>query len=128
MDTNIKIGITYNQTMIVENKDTASAFGSGLIDVFATPAMIAFMENTAYKSIESFLPDGDSTVGIEINVKHIKATLPGSVVACHSEVVNVDGKRIFFNITASDEKGVIGTALHTRYIINKHGFLQKISQ
>ena len=125
---NIETGIKGHQTKIVEKKDTASQIGSGLAEVFATPAMIALMEQTAYKSIEDILPEEFSSVGIEINVKHIKASLPGAIITCKSEVTGVDGKKISFEITASDENGIIGTANHTRYIINSKEFMNKLKQ
>lgn len=126
MDFNIKKGTQGNQTKIVEKKDTASQYGSGLANVFATPAMIALMEKTAFQSIESLLPKGFSSVGIEINVKHIKASLPGAIISCKSDVTNIDGKKVFFNITAFDENGQIGKAEHIRYIINSDEFIKNL--
>jgi len=123
---NIKTGIKGHQTKIVEKKDTAAQIGSGLAEVFATPAMIALMEQTAYKSIENVLPEGYSSVGIEINVKHLKASLPGAIITCKSEINKIDGKKVSFEIIASDENGIIGTANHTRYIINSKEFINKL--
>ena len=125
---NITIGIKGNQTKIVEKKDTAAQIGSGLADVFATPAMIALMEQTAYKSIEDVLPEEYSSVGIEINVKHLKASLPGAIITCNSEITEIDGKKVSFEIKASDENGIIGTAHHVRYIINSEEFINKLKQ
>lgn len=126
METTIKIGITGKQEKIVEAKDTASAYGSGLAEVFATPAMIALMEQTAYKSLEPHLLEGFGTVGISIDVQHKKATLPGKKVQCQSTVTKVDGKRITFEINALDEQGEIGTATHVRYIINNADFIARL--
>jgi predicted thioesterase len=125
---NITIGIKGNQTKIVEKKYTAAQIGSGLADVFATPAMIALMEQTAYKSIEDVLPEEYSSVGIEINVKHLKASLPGAIITCNSEITEIDGKKVSFEIKASDENGIIGTAHHVRYIINSEEFINKLKQ
>lgn len=77
MEFKIETGISHTIEQIVEEKDTASSYGSGLIDVFATPAMIGLMENTAQSSLQAFLPDGYISLGIEINVKHLKAPLLG---------------------------------------------------
>ena len=126
MELSITVGIQGHETKIVEKKDTASAFGSGLAEVFATPAMIALMENTAYLSIDSLLPEGYSSVGISINVQHKKASLPGSIVSCYSEVTKVDGKKVHFHIEASDEEGEIGVAEHVRYIINSDEFMRRL--
>ncbi|PVX51754.1 putative thioesterase [Balneicella halophila] len=128
MEVKIKEGITLQQKRTVALDDTAIKYGSGLAEVYATPAMISFMENTAYRSIESFLPEGYSTVGISINVQHTKATLPGKKVDCQSIVTKVDGKKVFFKIEASDEEGKIGTADHVRYIVNSEEFVARLKK
>jgi predicted thioesterase len=126
MDFNIKKGIQGNQTKIVETKDVANQYGSGTLEVFATPAMIALMEITAFISIESILPKGYSSVGIEINVQHTKASLPGAIITCKSELVSINDKKVSFNILAFDESGLIGKAEHVRYIINAAEFMNKL--
>jgi predicted thioesterase len=128
MEHTITTGIIGEETMIVEKKDTAAALGSGLAEVYATPAMVAFMENTAYKSIEAHLPEGYSSVGTEINVQHLKATLPASKVTCKSVITKVEGKKIHFEIEAQDEKGIIGKSEHIRYIIHSETFLSRLSE
>ena len=126
MNINKITGVIGHQTKIVEKKDTASQFESGLANVYATPAMIALMEKTAFKSIEHLLPDGYSTVGIFIKVQHLKASLPGAIITCKSEVIKTDGKKIFFEISAFDEKGIIGKSDHTRYLINSEEFIKSL--
>lgn len=118
---------TLTQSMIVTEKDTAIHYGSGLLDVYATPAMIAFMENTAHKSIGQYLPDEDTTVGIEISVKHLKATPLGGKITCESILTDVDGRKLTFQVKAWDEKGVIGEGIHERFIVNKEKFMAKLS-
>lgn len=121
-------GIQGFQTKIVEKKNTAKALGSGLAEVFATPALVALMENAAFNSIEKFLPVGFSSVGIQINVSHIKASLPGAIISCTSTVSKVDGKKVYFTIEASDNAGPIGSAEHIRYIVNSEKFLQNLQE
>lgn len=128
MDFTINIGLEGHETKIVENRDTAKHMGSGLANVFATPAMIALMEQAAYQSIETCLPEGHSSVGIQINVQHKRASLPGSLITCTSKVTQVDGKKVHFNIEASDEKGEIGNAEHIRYIINSDEFMRRLNE
>ena len=123
---NIKEDIKNELTKIVSDNDTAFFYGSGLAKVFSTPALVSFMENTAYTSVEDLLPEGFSTVGIEFNVKHKKASLPGQRIICKSVITKVDGKKIFFQISAFDEQGEVGTATHIRYIINIEDFMNNL--
>ena len=128
MEDIIKAGIENQMIITVKQDDTAAHYGSGLIEVFATPAMIGLMENTAQSSVAELLPEGFITLGIEINAKHLKATPVGMKVTCKSVLTKVDGKKLCFNIQAWDEKGEIGTATHIRYIINSNEFMKKMNK
>ena len=127
MELNIPIGHTYEIELTVKKEHTALAYGSGLAEVFATPAMVAFMENAAYKSIEQFLPEGHSTVGMEINVKHLKATLPGKKLITKSKVTAVDGRKIYFEVEVYEGKDLAGKCTHDRFIINNEKFIRKLT-
>jgi predicted thioesterase len=127
MDT-IKEGIKGYAEHIVTKEDTAARYGSGLLEVFATPALVALMENTALKSIEKYLPEGFSTVGTEINVKHLKATLIGKKIICESELIKAGEKKLCFSLSARDEEGLTGTGTHTRYIVNSARFMEKLEK
>ncbi len=122
----LKEKLTITQQMSVEEKDTAQTHGSGNLPVYATPAMIAFMENTACACIQPYLDNDLDTVGIQIDVKHIKATKLGGTVTCKAVLTEIDNKKLTFEIEASDEQGVIGTALHKRYIIHPEKFMSKL--
>lgn len=126
MEFNLKEGITSTMEIHVTNNDTAKKLGSGNLDVFATPAMIALMENTAKNSVDLHLPTGYTTVGIEINVKHIKASLVGVKIRCKAFLKEIKGKRLVFQVEASDDKGKIGEGVHTRYIVNSEEFMKNI--
>ena len=126
MDFNITNGLEFSQQIVVTEKDTAKSHGSGKLDVFATPAMIALMENSAVKCIESQLKEGFETVGTQINAKHIKATKIGGKITCSAKLIEVDGKKLRFEIEATDDKGIIGTANHNRYIIEPEKFLNRL--
>ena len=128
MEFNINPGIVHIIEKTVEQKDTASTFSSGLIDVYATPAMIALMENTAQSSVKAYLPEGNITLGIEISVKHMKATPVGMKVRCESKLTQVDGKKLYFELNAWDEKGQIGAGSHIRYIVQGEEFMRKLSE
>ncbi|MFA6923696.1 MAG: thioesterase family protein [Bacteroidales bacterium] len=126
MELKIKEGIKGYLEQIVTEKDSASKYGSGMVDVFATPAMVALIESTAMKSVLPHLPEGYNTVGIEISVKHLKATPLGMKVWCETSLTKVDGKKLVFNVNAFDEKGEIGSGTHTRYIIETASFMQNL--
>ena len=121
----MQIGITGKQTITVTEEKTAQAMGSGTLPVFATPAMIALMENTASKSVEAKLDEGAGTVGTLINVKHVAATPVGMDVTCETKLVEVDRKRLVFEVKAYDAAGVIGEGTHERFIIDNERFLAK---
>ena len=123
----LKVGIKGQHTIVVTDNDTALRYGSGLIDVFASPAMIGLMENTAQLSVQPFLPDGAITLGTEVNVKHIKATPVGQKIICHSELIAVDDRKLVFSVQAFDEGGEIGSGTHTRFVVDKEKFLKKIN-
>lgn len=120
---NISVGTRGKQEITVKEKDTALAYGSGLVEVFATPAMIALMEYTAHMSIQKELPDGYLTVGSEVNIRHIKATGVGKTVWAVSQLTAVEGKKLTFEIEAFDQEGKIGFGHHTRYVVEKQKFM-----
>lgn len=118
-------GIKGHEETVVTETNTAKALGSGLLDVFATPAMVALFELTAWKSVAPYLEDGSGTVGTLLNVTHDSATPVGMKVWCDSELVEVDGRRLVFEVTAYDEKGRIGGGRHERFIVMNEKFQSK---
>jgi fluoroacetyl-CoA thioesterase len=119
-------GIIGKTTIKVTEKDTAAAYKSGIVAVFATPAMIGLMENTAHVSVQPYLEEGYITVGTEVNIRHNKATPLGMEVTAESELLEVDANKLKFKVTAYDEKGQIGFGTHTRYVVNAQTFLENI--
>ncbi|MEG2336177.1 MAG: thioesterase family protein [Bacteroidales bacterium] len=126
MEINIPLNTVLTKKIIVQSNDTAKVYGSGTLDVFATPAMIALMENVAYNAIQAFLPNGMGSVGISIHAEHIKASPVGTQIECTASVEKIEGRKVFFKIHANDEHAEIGTATHLRYIVNNMDFMQKI--
>lgn len=119
----LKAGIKGKAELTVSEKDTARVYGSGLVNVFATPAMIALMEKATHTSIGEFLPEGFLTVGTEVKIKHVKSTKPGKKVWAESELISVESKKLIFYIEAYDEDGKIGFGNHTRYIVAENEFM-----
>jgi fluoroacetyl-CoA thioesterase len=128
MEPNISIGIEGEKQIVVTPEKTATAYGSGTVDVLATPAMIALMEQTAIESVSQLVPEGFITVGTEVSVKHFKATLPGKVVSCNSKLMLAEGSKLVFDVSASDESGLIGKGTHTRYIVDKQKFIDDLQE
>ncbi len=123
--TMLTVGIKGKDTVLVTDENTAKSVGSGLLPVFATPAMAALMEKTASESIAPYLADGEGTVGISLNIRHLAATPVGMEVTCESELVEIDRKRLVFTLKVSDGIDVIGDGTHERFIINNEKFMTK---
>ncbi len=121
----LKTGIIKEITEKVTDKNTAKTMKSGELNVYATPAMIALMEQAAYTSVADELEEGQGSVGTLMNVKHISATPVGMEVTAKSELVEIDGRRLVFQVEAFDERGKIGEGEHERFIVNNVKFQQK---
>lgn len=124
----LEVGIKGKDTVEVVYENTATAVGSGVLEVFATPMMIALMEKTACNSVIPYLEEGDGSVGTELNVKHVAATPIGMTVTCESELIEVDGRRLVFKVEAYDEVGLIGKGTHERFIVNNEKFQSKTNK
>ena len=110
---------------VVVYEKCAKAVGSGDREVYATPAMIALIEKTAVKALEGALEENLTTVGTLLNVKHLSATPIGMQVSAKCTLVEVDKKRLVFNVEAYDECGLIGEGTHERFIVDKERFMAK---
>ncbi len=121
----LKPGILGREQMIVSYSNSAVSMGSGTLEVFSTPALVALMESAANNSVKKLLDAGKCTVGVSMNVKHLSPTPLGLIVSSESELIEVDGRRLVFKITAFDCAGVIGTAVHERMIIDSKPFMEK---
>lgn len=121
----MRTGIKGEQSVIVDETNTAKTMGSGTLDVFATPSMIALMEKTAWESVEIELDEGCGTVGIRLEVSHDAPTPLGMKVTCESELVKVEGRKLTFQVRAYDERGEIGKGTHERFIVNEKAFQEK---
>ena len=124
----MEIGIKGYSEMTVEPKDSAASVGSGLLEVFSTPSMVALMEKTAQDSILPYLEQGQGSVGIRMEVDHLAATPIGQKVHAESELIAIDKRILTFKITAYSEVEKIGEAVHKRCIIFNDRFLEKINE
>ena len=123
----LQAGIRGEKKFVVTADQLASRVGSGLVNVFATPAMIAAIENTAAMSVQPELEEGKTTVGISINVSHVAATPEGMEVRIETELVElaVNGKVMTFKVTCYDEAGLIGEGTHQRAVVDTARFEAK---
>ena len=123
----LEIGLTHTSALIVEEQHLAANVGSGDLRVLATPMMMALMENAAMLAVAPELEDGQSTVGGQISASHLKPTGLGQEVKATAELVKVDGRKLTFRVTASDEEGVIGEGEHLRFIVGREKFMSKVT-
>jgi predicted thioesterase len=120
-------GKTAAVSMTVSESDTARAAGSGSLDVFATPAMIALMERAACAALSGALEEGQTSVGTQIDISHTAASRVGAAITATATITGVDGRKIEFAVAASDDRGEIGSGRHTRVIVDETKFMAKAS-
>jgi predicted thioesterase len=121
----VQPGLVGEARTVVSDANLASAFGSGAIDVFATPAMIALMEGAASRAVQSSLPSGSITVGTRVDIRHLAATPLGLEVRARAELVEIDGRRLVFKVEAFDPNEKIGEGTHERAIVDTERLLAR---
>ena len=121
----LQTGITGEARCLVTAETTAANLGSGELEVFATPAMIALIEKTAWQSVAPHLEEGCGTVGTALRVRHLSATPVGMEVTARTELYEIDGRRLVFKVEVRDAKGVVGDGEHERFIVKNESFLRK---
>jgi len=123
----LEIGLRGEASLVVGPRDTAEALGAGGVAVFGTPLMINLMENAAWHAVQPLLDDGETTVGTSVNVRHLAATPPGMRVVATAELVEMDGRRLVFRVSARDERQLIGEGTHERARVRLDRFLARIN-
>ena len=127
-DFNLKTGTLGEARSKVTEENTALKFGSGSVSVFATPAMIGLMEKASINCVDRYLPDGFASVGTKVDIKHIAATPVGMEVIAEAELVEVDGRKLKFKVSAYDGNEKIGEGTHSRYIVELDDFIDRASK
>ncbi|MCL2616504.1 MAG: thioesterase family protein [Defluviitaleaceae bacterium] len=125
-DSNLAPGLSHSMSEMVNATNTATAVHSGGLDVYSTPSMIALMESAAYKCIESHLCEGQTTVGTVVNIEHLTASPIGVQITATATIDSVDGRKVNFTVSASDNSGEIGKGKHTRFIVDIDRFMSKV--
>ena len=121
----MNIGETYTVKTIVTNLNTAAAVASGGVPVFGTPMMIALMESAALQLAAQYIEEGQTTVGVRIEVSHTAATPVGMQVEATAKLEKIEGKILTFSMTAADEAGPIGEGMQQRAIVNEQKFIER---
>lgn len=124
----LKVGLSFEVRTTVSAANMASAIGSGGVDVFSTPMMIALMEAASFQAVQPHLAPDESTVGTLINVRHLAATPGGMEVRAVSRLDAVEGKRLTFTVEAFDEKEKIGEGTHERFVVSLSRFIARVAQ
>lgn len=122
----MEIGIKGYAELTVTYDNTAAKAGSGDQPVFATPWMVALMEEAAQSSLLPYLEQGQATVGTHLDVSHDAATPVGMKVWAESVLTEIDGRKLSFEVAAFDECGPIGKGTHERFVINKEKFMARV--
>lgn len=119
-------GLNATARTVVDAKNTARTMGSGDLEVFATPAMVALMEHAAMVAVAEALPEGSTTVGSEMNCTHIKPSKLGAAITATAVLTAVEGRKLTFTVGAADEQGIIGEGTHVRFVVDRERFLARL--
>ncbi|WP_242694085.1 thioesterase family protein [Proteiniclasticum aestuarii] len=124
----LRPGMVYEHTKIVTEEDTAEAHGSGDLPVYATPALVALMEYASKELVKPGLSEGETTVGVKMDISHLKATVVGGAVRARAELLEMEGRRLHFRIEAYEGEMLIGEAIHDRVMVDAQRFMSKFSK
>ena len=116
MDYNALKGLRHSEELVVKHKDTAAVYGSGALEVFATPAMIALMEKTCLMGVCDKIGEGNTTVGIAVNIKHLKASPVGATIRCEAELTE----------QCFEGETLVGEGIHERFVVESAKFMAKL--
>ena len=122
----LKEGLTHTSRLVVSETVTAAQMGSGDMEVLATPAMLALMENAAMLAVAPHLPEGATTVGGHIASSHVKPTALGGEVTATATLTKVEGRKLHFAVTAHEGDALLGEGTHLRFIVDREKFMSKL--
>ena len=122
----LAVGMRGEASLVIGEAQTAMAFGAGGVRVLGTPVMIGLMENAAWRLVQPELHDGETTVGTLVNVRHLAATPVGDTVVATAELIEIDGRRLVFHVTARDSRQLIGEGTHERARVMLDRFLTRL--
>ena len=123
----LAVGLVGEASESVTRELTAAHWGSGLVASYSTPAMVGLMENAAFNATKPLLPETQTTVGTEVNIKHLAATPVGMTARARAELLELDGRKLVFKVEAWDDVEKIGEGTHTRFIVDVERFSQRFA-
>lgn len=121
----IQTGLSATAELVVGDEDTALSFRSGTVPVLATPRVVALCEQAAFEAVEQYLPDESTSVGMRVQMDHLAPTMPGATVVAEATLDQVNGRRLVFNVSVSDSRGLIAAGKVTRVVVDVEPFLDK---
>jgi len=124
----LELGMSGEVNRVVTDQDTAARLGSGLVEAYSTPSMVALMEGASVAAIQAHLREGQTSVGIEVAVKHLAATPVGMRVRARASLLEINGDRLKFQVDAWDDKEKIGEGLHVRAVLDAARFDQRLKR
>jgi len=124
----IEEGLEYEKEYEIQEQHTAKFLGSGDVEVLSTPSMILFMENTARLSVEQKLPEGLTTVGTHVDVRHLRPAPLGGMVKIKAKLLRQEGRKLLFEVKAFWRDELIGEGIHERFIVDREKFLEKVKK
>lgn len=119
-------GLTHTSEVVISPALTAVVMGSGDLDVFATPAMVALMENAAMKAVKDELEEGYTTVGAHLDISHLRPSKRDKHITATATLTKIEGKKLYFNVEAKEGENLIGKGTHMRVIVHKESFMQNL--
>lgn len=128
MKDTINVGMTHQTTQKVEFKHTAAAMGNEGVEVYSTPHMLELMELTCKELMDPYLDEGEGSVGMSVDLKHLGATPIGMTITCDAELIAVEGKKLSFKLTCRDDAEKVGEAVHHRFVIDMKPFLENVAK
>lgn len=121
-----KVGLTGERRFPVEPQHAIAFTEGSMPAVLSTPCLVGFLETTARIALAECLDEGENSVGIEIEVRHLAPTPPGQTVVCLARVIHVDGSRIAFQLEARDEQEIIARGYHRRQVVRVASFARRV--
>lgn len=119
-------GLEGSHRAIVGDADTAIAMGSGSVPVLATPRLVAWLEAAAVAALEGVLPVGSTTVGTQIDIRHLAATAVGKTVEANATVISTEGRTVEFDLAATDDTATIAAGRHVRVVVDEERFISRL--